>query len=210
MITEKNTIKVRSEYTPEARKEFSAPSRKTGNKLIVGALGFAVVAVILLFIFYYFEKIELAGLMFGLFLFALLILAIGAMIKHSVKKGLTKTMPRTVFEYEFYKGGLTAKEEVEGEVVNASKYYDSAICNTLDGKRFMFLYVDSSHALVIDKNELSPEELATLKAIYFKEYAGDRIKLPDFKAGTPDFVEKAEAPQEEQIDKIQNDNVTGA
>ncbi len=197
MITEKNTIKVRSEYTIEAKKELSAPSRKNANNFIFGGLGFAIVSVILIFVFYYLKKTDLAGLMFGVFLFSLLILGLGAMIRFSIKKDLQKTMPHTVFEYEFYKGGLTAKEEVEGEVLHASKYYDGAVCKTLEGKRYMFLYVDSSNALVIDKNELLPEELATLKAIYFKEYAGSRITLADFKTGTPDFVEKAETTRQE-------------
>ena len=107
--------------------------------------------------------------MFGFFLFALLVMAFGAMMKYSIKKDLQKSIPRIIYEYEFYKGGIAAKEEVEGEILHASKYYDSAICKTLDGKRYMFLYVSSSSALVIDKTQLAPEELATLKAIYFKE-----------------------------------------
>lgn len=189
MITEINTIKVRSEYTIEAKKELNAPSRKSCNKLIWGSLGFAVVFVVLIFIFYYFGKTDIAGLMFGLFLFSLLITLFGAMLKHSIKKELQKSIPRTVYEYEFYRGGIAAKEEVEGEVLHVSKYYDSAVCKTRDGKRHMFLYVSPSTALVIDKTQLSPEELATLKAIYFKEYAGERIALPDFKPGTPDFVQ---------------------
>ena len=196
MITEKNTIKVRTEYVAEAKKELNAPSRKSGNKLIAGSLSFAFVFVVLIFIFYYFEKPDLAGLAFGLFLFCLLITAIGAMMKHSIKKDLQKSMPRTIYEYEFYKGGIAAKEEIEGEVLHVSKYYDSAICKTLDGKRYMFLYVSPSMALVIDKTQLSPEELATLKAIYFKEYAGERLNLPDFKAGTPDFVQAEETTNE--------------
>ncbi|MDE6075068.1 MAG: hypothetical protein K2G26_01380 [Clostridia bacterium] len=151
MITEKNTIKVRSEYTTEVKKELTAPSRKSSSKLIWGSLGFAFAFVVLIFIFYYFKKPDLAGLMFGLFLFSLLITAIGAMIKHSIKKDLQNTMPRTIYEYEFYKGGIAAKEEVEGEVLHVSKYYDSTICKTRDGKRYMFLYVTSSSALVIDK-----------------------------------------------------------
>lgn len=198
MITEKNTIKVRSEYTPEAKKELNAPSRKSSTKLILGSLAFAVAFVVLIFIFYYTEKTDLAGLMFGLFLFSLLITGIGAMMKYSVKKELQKSMPRIIYEYEFYKGGIAAKEEVEGEILHVSKYYDSAICKTLDGKRYMFLYVTSSSALVIDKTMLSPEELATLKAIYFKEYMGERIKLPDFKPGTPDFVQAEEITEENQ------------
>ncbi len=198
MITEKNTIKVHTEYTFEAKKELNAPSRKSSTQLILGSLGFAFVFVVLIFIFYYFEKIELAGLMFGSFLFCLLITAFGAMIKYSIKKDLQKSMPRTIYEYEFYRGGIAAKEEVEGEVLHVSKYYDSAICKTLDGKRYMFLYVSSSLALIIDKTQLSPEELATLKAIYFKEYAGDRIRLPDFKPGTPDFVHAEEITEEKQ------------
>ena len=189
MITEKNTIKIRSEYTSEAKKELTAPSRKSSNKLIWGSLGFAFVFVVLIFIFYYLEKIDLAGLMFGLFLFSLLIMALGAMIKYSIKKDLQKSMPRIIYEYEFYNGGIAAKEEIEGEVLHVSKYYDSAICKTREGKRYMFLYVSSSLALIIDKTLLSPEELATLKAIYFKEYTGDRIKLADFKPGTPDFIQ---------------------
>ena len=141
--------------------------------------------------------------MFGFFLFSLLIMCIGAMMKNSIKKELQKSIPRTVYEYEFYKGGIAAKEEVEGEVLHVSKYYDSAICKTLDGKRYMFLYVSSSLALVIDKTLLSPEELATLKAIYFKEYAGDRIMLPDFKPGTPDFVQAEEITEGKQAQEQQ-------
>ncbi len=189
MITEKNTIKVRTEYTAEAKKELNAPSRKTSNKLISGSLAMSVVFVILIFIFYYLQKPDLAGLMFGFFLFCLLITGLGAMIKVSLKKDLQKSMPRTVYEYEFYKGGICAKEEVEGEVLHASKYYDSAVCKTLEGKRYMFIYTTPSLALVIDKTALSPEELATLKAIYFKEYSGERIMLADFNPGTPDFVQ---------------------
>ena len=34
MITEKNTIKIRSEFTAEAKKELVAPSRKASNKSI--------------------------------------------------------------------------------------------------------------------------------------------------------------------------------
>ena len=196
MITEKNTIKVRTEYTAEAKKELNAPSRKSSTNLILGSLAFAVAFVVLIFIFYYLENPDLAGLMFGLFLFSLLITAIGAMMKFSVKKELQKSMPRIIYEYEFYKGGIAAKEEVEGEVLHISKYYDSAICKTLDGKRYMFLYVSASLALVIDKKLLTPEELATLKAIYFKEYTGERIKLPDFKPGTPDFVQAEETKEE--------------
>lgn len=198
MITEKNTIKVRSEYTSEAKKELNAPSRKSSTNLILGSLAFAVAFVVLIFIFYYLENPDLAGLMFGLFLFSLLITAIGAMMKFSVKKELQKSMPRIIYEYEFYKGGIAAKEEVKGEVLHVSKYYDSAICKTRDGKRYMFLYVSSSLALVIDKKPLTPEELATLKAIYFKEYTGERIKLPDFKPGTPDFVQAEEITEENQ------------
>ena len=198
MITEKNTIKVRTEYTAEVKKEFNAPSRKTSNKLIAGSLGFAVVFVVLIFIFYYLQKTDLAGLMFGFFLFSLLIMALGAMIKHSLKKDLQKSMPRIVYEYEFYRGGITAKEEVEGEVLHASKYYDSAVCKTLEGKRYMFIYVTPSLALVIDKTALSPEELSTLKAIYFKQYAGDRIKLADFNPGTPDFVQAEQITEDIQ------------
>ena len=189
MITEKNTIKICSEYTLEAKKELNAPSRKLSNKLILCSLGFAFVFIVLIFIFSYFEKTDLAGLMFGLFMFALLIMAFGAMIKYSIKKDLQKSIPHIIYEYEFYKGGIAAKDEVEGEVLHISKYYDSTICKTREGKRYMFLYVSSSSALIIDKTLLNPEELATLKAIYFKEYAGDRINLPDFKPGTPDFVQ---------------------
>jgi hypothetical protein len=199
MITEKNTIKIRTEYTVEAKKEFFAPSRKTSNKLILGSLAFAVLFIVLIFIFYYYKETDLAGLMFGLFLFSLLITVFGAMLKHSIKKDLKKSMPRTILEYEFYNGGIAVKEEVEGELLYVSKYYNSSICKTLDGKRYMFLYVSSSIALVIDKSLLSPEEIATLKAIYFKEYTGDRIKLPDFKPGTPDFVQVEETTEEKLI-----------
>ena len=198
MITEKNTIKIRSEFTAEAKKELVAPSRKASNKSILGSLAFAFVFIVLIFIFYYFKKTDLAGLMFGLFLFSLLIMAYGAMIKYSIKKDLQKSMPRTIYEYEFYNGGIAAKEEIEGEIMHISKYYDRSICKTLDGKRYMFLYVSSSIALVIDKSLLSPEEIATLKAIYFKEYSGDRIKLPDFKPGTPDFVQVEEITEEKR------------
>ena len=189
MVTEKNTIKVRSEFTVDAKKELNAPSKKTGNKLILGSLGFAFVFVIAIFIFYYLEKVDLAGLAFGVFLFCLLITGIGAMIKTSIKKDLQKSLPHIVYEYEFYKGGIAAKEEIEGEVLQVSKYYDSTICKTMEGKRYMFLYVSSSSALVIDKTQLTPEELCTIKAIYFKEFTGNRIMLPDFKVGTPDFVQ---------------------
>ena len=48
MITEKNTIKIRTEYTVEAKKEFFAPSRKTSNKLILGSLAFAHIHILLL------------------------------------------------------------------------------------------------------------------------------------------------------------------
>ena len=198
MITEKNTIKIRTEYTPEARKELNEPSRKTSNKIIFGALGFGILFVFFTFVFYYFEKTDLSSIMFAFFVFSMLVLLFGAMMKQSIKKNLQKSMPRTIYEYEFYKGGIAAKEEVEGEVLHVSKYYDGAICKTLDGKRYMFLYVSSSLALVIDKTLLSPEELATLKAIYFKEYAGDRIKLADFKPGTPHFVSTEETMEEKQ------------
>ncbi len=195
MITEKNTIKIRSEYTVEAKKELVAPSRKASNKLILGSLAFAFVFIVLMFIFYYYKQTALTGLMFGLFLFSLLITALSATTKYSIKKDLQKSMPRVIYEYEFYKGGIAAKEEVEGEVLHVSKYSDSSICKTRDGKRYMFLYVSSSMALVIDKSLLSPDEIATLKAIYFKEYAGNRIKLPDFKPGTPDFVQTEETTE---------------
>lgn len=64
MITEKNTIKIRTEYTVEAKKEFVAPSRKTSNKLILGSLAFAVLFIVLIFIFYYYKEPDLAGLMY--------------------------------------------------------------------------------------------------------------------------------------------------
>ncbi len=201
MITEKKTIKVRSEYTVEAKKELHVPLRKSSNKLIASSLGLAFASIVLLFIFHYFERPDLAGLMFGLFLFFLLIMAFGAITKHSIKKDLQKPMPRTIYEYEFYKGGIAAKEEVDGEVLHASKYYDSAICKILDGKRYLFLYVSSSLALIIDKTLLLPEELATIKAIYFKEDTGDRIELPDFKPGTPDFVQAEEIAEDQAQDQ---------
>ena len=198
MITENNTIKIRTEYTVEAKKELNVPSGKSGTKLILGSLAFAFAFVVLIFIFYYLGNTDLAGLMFGLFLFALLVMCIGAIMKYSIKKDLQKSMPRTVYEYEFYKGGIAAKEEVEGEVLHASKYCDGAICKARDGKRYMFLYIAQSTALVIDKTQLSPAELSTLKAIYFKEYSGERIQLSDFKPGTPDFVHAEEITEDRQ------------
>ncbi|MBD5132776.1 MAG: hypothetical protein HDT28_09380 [Clostridiales bacterium] len=197
MITENKTIKVSSKYTLEAKKEISAPSKKTCNKLILGSLGAAVGFVLLIFVFYYFEKTDLAGLMFGFFVFSLLVLLFGAGLKYSIKKDLQKPIPPTVFEYEFFDGGIAAKEEVNGEVVHASKYYNKNIGKTLEGKRYLFLYVDSSHALVIDKNELSPAELSTLKWIYFKQYSSERLELAEFEPGTPDFVKATETPKEE-------------
>lgn len=189
MITEKNTIKVRTEYTTEVKKELSAPSRKLYNKGIIDSLAFAFVFIVLIFIFYYLEKTDLSGIMFGLFLFSLLIMTLFVILKQSIKKDLQKSIPATIYEYEFYKGGIAAKEEIMGEVLHISKYYDNAICKTLDGNRYMFLYISSSSALVVDKTLLLPEELATLKAIYFKEYTDNFIKLADFKPGTPDFVQ---------------------
>ncbi len=192
MITEKKTIKVRTEYTHEARKELNRPGQKTANKLIFGALGAGVLFVLLLFVFYYFKNDNLVSLMFAFFIFAMLVLLIGAATKHSIKKELQKPITPTVYEYEFYNGGIAATEEQNGEVLHVSKYYDRAIIKTLEGNRYLFLYVAASLALVIDKTLLTPPELATIKAIYFKEYSDDRLDLPAFEPGVPAFVQTAE------------------
>lgn len=198
MITENKTIRVRTEYTPQAKKELNAPARKTANKMIFGGLGFAVLAVVLLFVFYYFKKDTLTNLSFALFIAAMLFLLVSAAIKQSIKKELLKPIPPTVYDYEFYNGGIAAKEEVNGEVLHVSKYYDKAIIKTLEGERYMFLFVAASLALVIDKTLLSPPELATIKAIYFKQYSGERLDLPEFRPGTPQFVQPVETTKIQQ------------
>lgn len=166
--------------------------------MIFGGLGFAVLAVVLLFVFYYFKKDTLTNLSFALFIAAMLFLLVRAAIKQSIKKELLKPIPPTVYDYEFYNGGIAAKEEVNGEVLHVSKYYDKAIIKTLEGERYMFLFVAASLALVIDKTLLSPPELATIKAIYFKQYSGERLDLPEFRPGTPQFVQPVETTKIQQ------------
>ncbi len=188
MVTERHTIKISTEYTTEARKEFNEPSIKSANKVIVYSLIAAAVFVLLIIVSAYFDNYNGLFAMLGLLVFVLFIFLFGVLLRHTIKKGLRAPLPHTVFDYEIYDGGIAAKETVDGEVVNVSKYYNKDINKTVESSHYLFLYTSPSMALVIDKSVLYPAELSTIKANYFHQNGEHILQLAAFKPGIPDFT----------------------
>ena len=197
MVTENKTMKIRTEYTATARKEINRQFLMNAIGIIaVGGIDLAVVIAITIAVYTLNRPIISFSSALTIAIIGVVAVFIGLIFLRMYIKEIRKPLPHTIYDYEFFDCGITAKETKDGEVRSVEYYYNIDICKTIESKHYIFLYINAAMALVIDKATLYPAELDTIHAVYFHRQGGHVLELAPFKPGVPTFAPSLEQTEE--------------
>lgn len=190
MITENNSIKTKLQFTKEVQWQLS---KKMYISSLV-ALIISLVGIIALFVadtvldIFYEQPIDVdayylfMGMFFFIFFINLMLFVIaGSMVKNA------KKLSDSVNEYQFFAGHFIMDGYRAGVLLTRHKVFYKDIIRVKHTRDYVLLYNDRNLAFALSKNDLSPEELATILKYCGKPYdvSVSTFELPQNPADNP-------------------------